>query len=97
MPSYSTLDRLYFLSCYQDSDLSIKVFADYNGIHDGSLRRWIKGFLQEGVLGVRRSTTNRRYSINLKVAAVVDYQDNGLSRQEVLHKYNIRSNSQLTD
>ena len=97
MPSYSTLDRLYFLSCYQDSDLSIKVFADYNGIHDGSLRRWIKGFLQEGVLGVRRSTTNRRYSTDLKVAAVVDYQDNGLSRQEVLHKYNIRSNSQLTD
>nr|WP_262350934.1 transposase [Limosilactobacillus fermentum] len=66
-------------------------------MHDGSLRRWIKGFLQEGVMGVRRSTTNRRYSTDLKVAAVVDYQDNGLSRQEVLHKYNIRSNSQLTD
>ena len=97
MPSYSRIDKLRLLSDYQDSELALKVFFDYARVYDGSLRRWIKGFLREGVIGVSRSATNRRYSTEIKVAAVVDYQDNGMSRQEVLHKYNIRSNSQLTN
>lgn len=45
MPSYSTMDKLKLLKGYQDSEASLKVYADTHAVYDRTLKRWIKQFL----------------------------------------------------
>ena len=59
------------------------------------MTKWIKQFLLAGLAGLIRPKHNQRYSLKTKLAAVRDYQTNGLTRSEVLTKYKIRSGSQL--
>lgn len=93
--SYSTTEKLKLLSKYQDSDYSLGVFANYNQVRTANLTKWIKQFLLAGLAGLIRPKHNQRYSLKTKLAAVEDYQINGLTRHEVLTKYKIRNDSQL--
>ena len=94
MPSYSTMDKLKLLKGYQDSEASLKVYADTHAVYDQTLKRWIKQFLLYDLAGIRQRKSNHRYSFKTKINAVKDYQA-GLSRAQVLEKYDIRSFSQL--
>ena len=94
MPSYSTMDKLKLLKGYQDSEASLKVYADTHAVYDRTLKRWIKQFLLYDLAGIRQRKSNHRYSFKTKINAVKDYQA-GLSRVQVLEKYEIRSFSQL--
>ena len=93
--SYSTTEKLKLLSSDQDSNYNLEVFADYHGVRTANLTKWIKQFLLAGLAGLIRPKHNQKYAFKTKIAAVKDYQVNGLSRQEVLAKYEIRNISQL--
>ncbi|BAG24948.1 transposase [Limosilactobacillus reuteri subsp. reuteri JCM 1112] len=93
--SYSTTEKLRLLSNYQDSDCSLGVFADYHEVRTANMTKWIKQFLLAGLAGLIRPKHNQKYSLKTKIAAVKDYQLNGLASREVLIKYKIRHISQL--
>lgn len=59
------------------------------------MTKWIKQFLLAGLAGLIRPKHNQKYSLKTKIAAVKDYQLNGLASREVLIKYKIRYISQL--
>ena len=59
------------------------------------MTKWIKQFLLAGLAGLIRPKHNQKYSLKTKIAAVKDYQLNGLASREVLIKYKIRHISQL--
>lgn len=88
------MDKLKLLAGYQESEAELKVYADINSVNQATITRWIKRFLLHGLAGVRHRTSNHRYSLVAKVNAVKDYQA-GVTGQEVLQKYDIRSISQL--
>ena len=87
--SYSTTEKLRLLSNYQDSDCSLGVFADYHEVRTANMTKWIKQFLLAGLAGLIRPKHNQKYSLKTKIAAVKDYQLNGLASREVLIKFTI--------
>ena len=93
--SYSTTEKLRLLSNYQDLDCSLGVFADYHEVRTANMTKWIKQFLLAGLAGLIRPKHNQKYSLKTKIAAVKDYQLNGLASREVLIKYKIRHIFQL--
>ena len=50
------------------------------------MTKWIKQFLLAGLAGLIRPKHNQKYSLKTKIAAVKDYQLNGLASREVLIK-----------
>ena len=94
-PQYSTIEKLQLLSDYQDSDYSVKVFSDYHAVRAANMTKWIKQFLLGGLAGIMRPKYNRRYLLELKLAAIKDYQKGVLTNKQILDKYEIRNISQL--
>ncbi|WP_223672160.1 hypothetical protein [Limosilactobacillus reuteri] len=48
------------------------------------MTKWIKQFLLAGLAGLIRPKHNQKYSLKTKIAAVKDYQLNGLASREVV-------------
>ncbi len=49
-----------------------------------------------GLKGLEIRTRNRSYSAELKLQAVKDYLDGGLSQYQIIDKYKIASRTQLS-
>lgn len=92
---YSTIEKLQLLSDYQDLDYSVKVFSDYHAVRAANMTKWIKQFLLGGLAGIMRPKHNRRYSLELKLAAIKDYQKGVMTNKQILGKCGIRNISQL--
>lgn len=57
---------------------------------------WVRKYKQDGVEGLKQSHSWRKYSSDLKRAAVLDYLSGDFSLEECCRKYNISSHSVLT-
>jgi transposase len=60
-----------------------------------SLIDWMKRFEKSGIEGLKKSTSWKRYSKELKEAAVRDYLSGKYSQYEIVRKYEISSRSVL--
>lgn len=58
---------------------------------------WIRNYQSLGPDGLRVTSTNSKYSPELKLNAVLDYLNGNGSHQEICKKYGIRSTHQLHD
>lgn len=67
------------------------------GIGKSALRQWIANYEGMGPSGLITTSTNKRYSAELKIAAVEAYLRGEGSLMEICKKFKIRSKTQLLD
>ena len=71
-----------------------KVAAKY-GVSQSSFQTWLRKYNSEGADGLKTSNRHKKYSIELKYAAVFEYLSGSMSQQEICKKYKISSKTQL--
>lgn len=67
------------------------------GINKTTLAKWRRRYQVYGYEGLEARTHNRSYSAELKLQAVKDHLEGGLSQYQVIDKYKIASRTQLAD
>ncbi|MCM3741761.1 helix-turn-helix domain-containing protein [Oceanobacillus luteolus] len=88
---YSVEFKYEVIMAYKSGEYSFsEIFSNYK-INKNTLYRWIEKFDRYGKEGLADSRTWKRYSKELKVAAVKDYLSGEYSQNEVLRKYDISS------
>ncbi|WP_339228408.1 helix-turn-helix domain-containing protein [Oceanobacillus sp. FSL K6-2867] len=64
-------------------------------INNTTLSRWIETFEKEGISGLKESRTWKKYSKEVKEAAISDYLSGDYSYKEVVRRHHISSDSVL--
>ena len=65
------------------------------GVDFKAIKQWVVNFQSLGEEGLKPSTSNSKYSIALKEAAVREYQSGNGSLMDICKKYGIKSTYQL--
>lgn len=92
---YSKAEKLAILALYKDghhsiADITAKFFVD-----SGTIRDWKRRYEVNGEDGLEEAISWKRYSKELKLAAVNDYLSGHYSLCKVIQKYNISSTAVL--
>lgn len=87
--------KLKILKEFEDGHHSIYELASKYRVDWSSITAWKYNFEQYGVDGLKESTTNKKYSKKLKLAAIQDYLSGIYSTREIIRKYGISSTSTL--
>ena len=80
---------------YLDGKTTQMATANKYGVSLASFQRWIRKYIAEGAEGLKPSVTKKRYSAELKYAAVFDYLSGIASQGEICKKYKISTETQL--
>lgn len=83
--------RLEAVEMCLSGDYSYTTVAKKFNTRDSTLINWIRSYKNNGVDGLKESHTWRRYTTELKLAAVNDYLSRKFSLLECCEKYNISS------
>ncbi|MEA1009254.1 helix-turn-helix domain-containing protein [Bacillus cereus] len=92
---YSKAEKLAILALYKDGHQSIADIADKFLIDTGTIRDWERRYEASGEDGLEEALSWKRYSKELKLAAVNDYLSGHYSLSKVIQKYNISSTAVL--
>lgn len=92
---YSKEFKYEVIVAYEKGNYSLKELCSKYQIAQTSLKEWIMEFEKHGSEGLKRSTSWKPYSKELKEAAVLDYLSGELSQYEIVRKYEISSRSVL--
>ncbi|CAI8707561.1 hypothetical protein KOY_00708 [Bacillus cereus VDM021] len=92
---YSKAEKLAVLSLYKDGHHSIADITTKFPIDPGTIRDWKRRYEVNGEDGLEEALSWKRYSKELKLAAVNDYLSGHDSLSKVIQKYNISSTAVL--
>lgn len=92
---YSAQEKLEFIIKYQNRKSSIQAFCQQHKITEDTLNKWIYLYQTYGMDGLQGSKGWKRYSKDIKTAAVLDYLSGNYSMNEVVRKYEMSSRSLL--
>ena len=87
-------EKIYAVLRYLDGGESQMVVAKDVGVSLASFQQWVRNYQSMGA-EIFFSTTNKKYSKELKIQAVQDYLDGVGSQDDICKKYKIRSKSKL--
>lgn len=93
--SYSPEFKLEVLKSYEENCYSISELISMYKVTWDSLMTWKRNFEKYGAEGLQEATTTKKYSKELKLAAIQDYQSGRYTIREVTRKYEISSTSVL--
>lgn len=80
----------------ESGQIGVKAATQKCGITKTTLAKWRHRYQVYGYEGLEIRTRNRSYSAELKLQAVHDYLNGGLSQYQVIDKYKISSRTQLS-
>lgn len=89
--------KLEAVEKYKRGEGSQESIAREYGVNHASFQHWIVNYEAMGPSGLATVHTNKRYSVELKIAAVEAYLRGEGSLVEICKKYRIRSKTQLQD
>ncbi|EOP39407.1 hypothetical protein IK1_02374 [Bacillus cereus VD146] len=92
---YSKAEKLAILALYKDGHHSIADITTKFSIDPGTIRDWKRRYEVNGEDGLEEALSWKRYSKELKLAAVNDYLSGHYSLNKVIQKYNISSTAVL--
>ncbi|NBC73591.1 helix-turn-helix domain-containing protein [Paenibacillus sacheonensis] len=92
---YSALEKLAILEEVSNGEIGFLAAAKKYEINKTTLMRWQRRYQTCGYEGLERRTHLQSYSAELKLRAVKDYLEGGLSQYQVIAKYKIASTRQL--
>ncbi|MRN12575.1 helix-turn-helix domain-containing protein, partial [Akkermansia muciniphila] len=91
--SLPTEKKLEALRAYKEGIYPISEICSLYNIHESTFEKWRYNYEKYGVEGLKESNGWKKYSRELKLAAVLDYQSGQYSLMEVVRKYEISSDS----
>ncbi|MGM1049739.1 MAG: helix-turn-helix domain-containing protein [Bacillota bacterium] len=94
---YSASEKFIILHEIESGEIGIKAATKKYGIPKTSLTKWRRRYKVYGYEGLEKRTHNRSYSAELKLQAVKDYLERGLSQYQIIDKYKIASTMQLSN
>ena len=86
---YSKAEKLAILALYKDGRQSIADITAKFSIDPGTIKDWKKRFEANGEDGLEEALSWKRYSKELKLAAINNYLSGHFSLSKVIQKYNI--------
>jgi len=93
--AYSGQEKFELIVSYEDRQTSIRDFCRQYKISEDKLKTWIYLYQTYGMDGLKGSNGWKRYSKEVKTAAVLDYLSGNYSQDEIVRKYKISSRSVL--
>jgi transposase-like protein len=93
--AHSLEDKIKVIKALEDGSNTISELELIYMVHNVSIYEWVYKYEKYGVEGLKESSTWRRYSKELKLAAVKDYLSGEYSIREVIRKYELSSTSTL--
>jgi transposase len=94
---FNALEKLAIVQEIESGHISVNAAVKKFCLNKSTLAKWRHRYRLCGLDGLEIRTRNRSYSAELKLQAVKDYLDGGLSKYQVIDKYRIASRTQLTD
>ena len=92
---YNALEKLAILEEVSNGEIGFLAAAKKYEISKTTLMRWQRRYKMYGYEGLERRTHLQRYSAELKLRAVKDYLEGGLSQYQIIDKYKVASTRQL--
>lgn len=92
---YSAEQKLTILRMAEESESTILEICKMYNIHKSTFNDWRAKLQSEGPLALEQSKSWKRYTRELKEAAVLEYLENRLTLLEITAKYQISSHSVL--
>lgn len=92
---YSKAEKLAILALYKDGHHSIADITAKFSVDPGTIRDWKRRYEVNGEDGLEEALSWKRYSKELKLAAVNDYLSGHDSLNKIIQKYNISSTAVL--
>ena len=92
---YSKAEKLAILALYKDGHHSIADITAKFSVDPGTIRDWKRRYEVKGEDGLEEALSWKRYSKELKLAAVNDYLSGHDSLNKIIQKYNISSTAVL--
>jgi len=93
--AYSAQEKYELIVAFEDRQTSVLDFCSQYRISKSSLESWIYLFQTYGMEGLQNSTGWKRYTKEVKTAAVLDYLSGDYSQNEIVRKYKISSRTLL--
>ncbi|MGY4761958.1 IS3 family transposase [Paenibacillus caseinilyticus] len=94
---YCATEKLAILEEVSSGKIGFIAATKRYGMNKTTLMKWQRRYKLYGYEGLERSTRNRSYSAELKLQAVKDYVEGGLSKYRIIDKYRISSTTQLSN
>ncbi|MEK5400318.1 transposase [Paenibacillus sp. FSL K6-2859] len=94
---YTALEKLTILQEIERGDIGLKAAARKYGLSKTSVVKWRQRYQLYGYEGLEVRSHNRTYSAELKLHAVKDYLEGGLSQNQIICKHKIASSTQLAN
>ncbi|MFC4798595.1 IS3 family transposase [Neobacillus sp. GCM10023253] len=93
--AYTAREKYELIMAYEDRQTSARDFCSQHNISRKTIERWIYLYCTYGMDGLQEATGWKRYSKEVKTAAVLDYLSGAYSLTDVIQKYEISSHSVL--
>lgn len=93
--AYSAQEKYEMIVAYEGRQTSASDFYRQYNISKVTMNEWIYLFQTYGMDGLQNSSGWKRYSKEVKTAAVLDYLTGNYSQKEIVHKYEISHASVL--
>jgi transposase-like protein len=93
--AYSAEDKFKILKVYEEGAYSLKEITSKYKVANTTILAWKHNFEKYGIGGLKRASTWKRYSKELKLSAIRDYLSGNYSLREVARKYEIPSDTTL--
>lgn len=94
---YNALEKLTILEEVSSGETGFLAAANKYGINKTTLMKWQRKYKLYGYEGLENHARIRSYSAELKLQAVKDYLEGGLSQYQIIDKYKIASTKQLSN
>ncbi len=93
--TYSTQEKYEIILAYEKRSVSSREFCSKYDLYRATINRWIYLYRTYGLEGLQTSSEWKRYSIEIKTAATLDYLSGKYSQSEIIRKYEISHRSVL--
>jgi transposase len=93
----TALEKFTIIQEIEEGSIGVKAALKKFGISKTTLAKWRRQYKVYGYEGLEVRTNNRSYSAELKLRAVTDHLEGGLSQYQVIDKYKIASRTQLAN
>lgn len=94
---HTAVEKFTIIQEIEAGCIGIKAAAKKFGITKTTIAKWRRRYRVYGYEGLEVRIHNRNYSAELKLQAVKDYLEGGLSQYQVIDKYKIASRNQLAN
>nr|WP_280166303.1 transposase [Priestia aryabhattai]MDH3115433.1 transposase [Priestia aryabhattai]MDH3125647.1 transposase [Priestia aryabhattai]MDH3125673.1 transposase [Priestia aryabhattai] len=93
--TYSAQEKYEIIVAYEKRSVSSREFCSKYDLYRATINRWIYLYRTYGLEGLQTSSEWKRYSIEIKTAATLDYLSGKYSQSEIIRKYEISHRSVL--